>query len=231
VSAGTDTWTDTAAQAAHRRFSLVVSEMDRIAAAVTAFPESMRQLVYYGLLALLDPEPEDEADAQPGGYSSGEWSRRHHAELTGQIDRLAETITRCVPGEPSRSEGAVDVAIRLIEGWAGRGMPMTGLDHVADHPPAARHLPPGLLDRMIAGAVRLDTWARTGYAQNLFVHGLLELARHGDLTALPTGYDPYLDEAPSPPPTPQQEEPTPVQVGPDQFLPDAYTRDSADGGR
>lgn len=33
-----------------------------------------------------------------------------------QIHRLAQFIMDNIPGEPSRSEGAVDTAIRLLEG-------------------------------------------------------------------------------------------------------------------
>lgn len=38
----------------------------------------------------------------------------NEAHLTAQIDRLARWIMANVPGEPSRSEGAVDTAIRLL---------------------------------------------------------------------------------------------------------------------
>ena len=37
--------------------------------------------------------------------------------LEDQIRRLAEVIGDEVPGEPSRSEGAVDCAIRIIRGY------------------------------------------------------------------------------------------------------------------
>lgn len=34
--------------------------------------------------------------------------------LKSQVDRLAKFITKYIPGEPSRSEGAIDTAIRLL---------------------------------------------------------------------------------------------------------------------
>jgi len=34
--------------------------------------------------------------------------------LESQVDRLAKFILKSVPGEPSRSEGAIDTAIRLL---------------------------------------------------------------------------------------------------------------------
>jgi len=40
--------------------------------------------------------------------------RPRRESLKNQIGRLATFIAGCVPGEPSRSEGAVDAAIRLI---------------------------------------------------------------------------------------------------------------------
>lgn len=44
---------------------------------------------------------------------------------TAEVDRLAQWIIANVPGEPSRSEGAVDVAIRLIGGrFPQAGVPL-----------------------------------------------------------------------------------------------------------
>lgn len=40
-----------------------------------------------------------------------------------QIDKLAAAIVDNVPGEPSRSEGAVDTAIRLLKAYAKLGTP------------------------------------------------------------------------------------------------------------
>lgn len=34
--------------------------------------------------------------------------------LTDQVERLAEFIQECIPGEPSQSQGAIDTAIRLL---------------------------------------------------------------------------------------------------------------------
>ena len=46
--------------------------------------------------------------------ASEEIARRHSENLDDQIKRLARFIADEVPGEPSRSEGAVDTAIRII---------------------------------------------------------------------------------------------------------------------
>jgi hypothetical protein len=37
--------------------------------------------------------------------------------LESQVERLARFIMECVPGEPSRPEGATDTAIRLLIHW------------------------------------------------------------------------------------------------------------------
>jgi len=63
--------------------------------------------------------------------------------LKSQIKRLAEFIMKSVPGEPSRSEGAVDTAIRVMKAGLGEvvkvgdvvrlksgGAEMTVLGHV-----------------------------------------------------------------------------------------------------
>lgn len=39
------------------------------------------------------------------------------AFLQSQIDSLATFIIRDIPGEPSRNEGAVETAIRLLKKW------------------------------------------------------------------------------------------------------------------
>jgi uncharacterized protein YodC (DUF2158 family) len=45
--------------------------------------------------------------------------RPRRESLKNQIGRLATFIAGCVPGEPSRGEGAVDAAIRLIRATLG----------------------------------------------------------------------------------------------------------------
>jgi hypothetical protein len=49
-----------------------------------------------------------------------------------QIDRLGQWIMENVPGEPSRSEGAVDCAIRLLRGLQLAPGLRDGLVHLAD---------------------------------------------------------------------------------------------------
>ena len=39
-----------------------------------------------------------------------------HESLKSQVSRLARFIMEEIPGEPSRSEGAVDTAIRIMQG-------------------------------------------------------------------------------------------------------------------
>ena len=49
-----------------------------------------------------------------------------------QIEKLANSIMAEVPGEPSRSEGAVDTAIRIIRDLRGRAKSAEGRKLEAD---------------------------------------------------------------------------------------------------
>lgn len=51
---------------------------------------------------------------------------------TREITRLAEFIREHVPGEPSRSEGVVDTAIRLLQGLPTRNQIAEALDRYDD---------------------------------------------------------------------------------------------------
>lgn len=49
-----------------------------------------------------------------------ETTEQERNRLRAQIDKLANFIARNIPGEPSKDEGAVDCAIRLLHPLARR---------------------------------------------------------------------------------------------------------------
>jgi hypothetical protein len=64
-----------------------------------------------------------QADAQPNGPEE-DLESSVHQRRERDLQRLAEFIAQKVKGEPSRSEGVVDTAIRLLEG-SDRGVTLT----------------------------------------------------------------------------------------------------------
>jgi len=83
------------------RFQKLAAEMPTIAHAIKDLPVPLQGNAFYSLLNALDPEPDD--------------IERERDQLREQVDRLASFILTNIPGEPSRSEGAVDTAIRLLD--------------------------------------------------------------------------------------------------------------------
>lgn len=79
--------------------------------------------------AYLVPDPRDAAEVKcPEGCGCGDAPVPGEA-LESQIDRLAKFIMAEIPGEPSRDEGAVDCAIRIMrEAKSGGYLPAREFD-------------------------------------------------------------------------------------------------------
>ena len=96
-----------------------------------------------------------------------------------------------VEGEP---EMFADVMLGLLPAPSSRSAALTEAADRSFVPPAAEHLPPGVLDSAANGATMLDAWAETPIGQNFLAHALVQMARDGWLRTEPgEGFEPLRD--------------------------------------
>lgn len=78
----------------------------------------------------------------------------------GELDRLAKFIMAEVPGEPSRSEGAVDCAMRIIRDLrSGQDLRRDAMNIASV---AFGHNTPGDAEELIERAEAIETWLTNG---------------------------------------------------------------------
>lgn len=91
------------------RFETVAGRAQQISDAVDAFPPQLREVAFYTLLNILDPDPRDELEAELNVVTA---DRDRLADL---VDELGAFLAEHAPDAPGRTVDPVAAAIHLLK--------------------------------------------------------------------------------------------------------------------